>query len=189
MLPVYLYNHQILKTKTEPVAEITDDVRQFIAGMFAAMHAADGIGLAGNQAGRSLSLAVIDISETDERNAPPQFVMINPKIVYYSEEETEMEEGCLSLPLFRETVTRPELVQVRYYDDNMKEHVREAGGLLARVMQHEIDHLNGIYFFERLSAIRRTLSQKKLRRIANGEIIPTYSCVDAHGVLYQSKQE
>lgn len=181
ILPVYLYNHPVLKQKTLPVKEITGDIRAFIDDMFDTMHNADGIGLASNQAGRSLSVTVIDISETEERNAPPQFAMINPIITSFSEEEIDMEEGCLSLPQFREVVVRPELVQVRYYDADMKERVMEADGLLARVIQHEIDHLNGIYFFERLSSVRRALSQKKLRRIAAGEIVTNYSTVDGIG--------
>jgi len=181
ILPVYLYNHPVLNQKTSPVKEITDEIRTSIADMFDTMHSADGIGLASNQVGRSLSVAVIDISETDERNAPPQFAMINPIITHYSDEEIDMEEGCLSLPQFREVVVRPEFVQVRYCDVDMKERAIEADGLLARVIQHEIDHLNGIYFFERLSSVRRTLSQKKLRRIAAGEIIANYSTVDVAG--------
>lgn len=188
VLPVYLYNHPVLKQKTESVREITDELRTLITDMFETMNAADGIGLAGNQVGKSLALTVIDISETDEKHAPPPFVMINPTIMFYSEEENEMEEGCLSLPNFRETVIRPELVQVKYFDADAKEQIIEAGGLLARVMQHEIDHLNGIYFFERLSSLRRTLSQKKLRRISNGEVVALYDTVDAEGTFHPATE-
>jgi peptide deformylase len=101
-------------------------------------------------------------------------VLINPVIEAYSDEEDEYEEGCLSLPDFHDVVVRPTGIQVRYLDAHMKEQVREADGILARVMQHEIDHLNGIYFFERLSPIRKTLASGKLKRIARGDIEPAY---------------
>lgn len=185
LLPIYLYNNPVLKQKTDPIGDITNDLRSFVEDMYTTMHASDGIGLAANQVGRSLSVTVIDITDTDEHNAPPKFVMINPKILYYSDNEVEMEEGCLSLPQFREVVFRPELVQVQYFDIDMKEHVKEAGGLLARVMQHEIDHLNGIYFFERLSPIRKTLAQRKLRKIASGDAAANYFTVDSEGNLKQ----
>jgi peptide deformylase len=101
-------------------------------------------------------------------------VLINPVIEAFSDDEEEFEEGCLSLPDFHDKVVRPTAIQVRYLDEHLKEHVQEADGLLARVMQHEIDHLNGIYFFERLSPIRRTLANGKLKRIARGDIEPAY---------------
>ena len=106
-------------------------------------------------------------------------MLINPVIEAFSDDELEFEEGCLSLPDFHDKVVRPAEIQVRYHDEHMKEHTREASGLLARVMQHEIDHLNGIYFFERLSPIRRTLSSGKLKRIARGDIEPAYPVYQA----------
>ena len=175
ILPVYTYNHPVLKQKTALIDEMTDELKTLIDNMFETMYNANGIGLAGNQVGKGLALTVIDISDADdEAGADGPITLINPVIEAFSEDEEEFEEGCLSLPDFRDVVVRPEAIQLRYLDRDMKEHVREVGGLLARVMQHEIDHLNGIYFFERLSPIRRTLSSSKLKKIAKGQIETEY---------------
>lgn len=188
VLPVYLYNHPVLKKKTEPITEMTGELRSFIKDMFDTMYAADGIGLAANQVGASIALTVIDVSraandDDDEDDEPiiEPIALINPVIEYFSDEEIDFEEGCLSLPHFREKVMRPDAVQIRFMDIDMKEHTMEVDGLFARVAQHEIDHLNGIYFFERLTSLRRTLSQKKLKRIIRGDISPKYAVVDASG--------
>lgn len=175
ILPIYTYNHPVLKEKTSHIADMSDELRQFIDSMFLTMRHARGIGLAANQVGKGLAVTVIDISDMDDEggNVAPM-VLINPVIEAYSDEEDEFEEGCLSLPDFHDVVVRPSAIQVRFLDADFKEHVREADGLLARVMQHEIDHLNGIYFFERLSPIRKTLASGKLKRIARGDIEPAY---------------
>lgn len=177
ILPIYLYNHPVLRTKATPISEVNEDLRNFIENMFETMRHANGIGLAANQVGSSHALTVIDISETEEGETSRPLVLINPVIEYFSDEEVEHEEGCLSLPDLRDMIVRPEAIQVRYYDENMKEHHVEADGLLARVMQHEIDHLNGMYFFERMSAIRRTLAKGKLKKIERGQIEPDYQHV------------
>jgi peptide deformylase len=175
ILPVYTYNQPVLKQKTSPIDDMSDDIRTFIDDMFATMYNANGIGLAANQVGKGLALTVIDISDPDDdEETEGPLVLINPVIEAFSDDEEEFEEGCLSLPDLRDVVIRPTEIQVRFLDRDMKEHRREVGGLLARVMQHEIDHLNGIYFFERLSPIRRTLAQGKLKRIARGDIEPDY---------------
>ena len=174
ILPVYTYNHAVLKQRTEPINDMSDTIRDLIRDMFETMYRANGIGLAANQIGKGLSLTVIDVADRDEGQDPGQLVMINPIIEAFSDEQDEFEEGCLSLPDFRDTVVRPSAIQVRYHDADMKQHVIEADGLLARVMQHEIDHLNGIYFFERLSPIRRTLANGKLKKIARGQYDAEY---------------
>lgn len=181
ILPVYTYNHAVLKQRTEQIADMTDDLRSLIEDMFETMYKANGIGLAANQVGKGLSLTVIDVADRDEAEDPGQLVLINPVIDAFSDDEEEFEEGCLSLPDYRDTVIRPSAIQVRFHDADMKEHVMEVDGLLARVMQHEIDHLNGIYFFERLSPIRRTLSSGKLKKIARGQFdaeYPTFSSTE-----------
>jgi peptide deformylase len=177
ILPVYTYNHPVLKQKTTLVDDMSDELNSFIDDMFATMYNANGIGLAANQVGKGLALTVIDIQRSkdeEEAVAPEQLVLINPVIEAFSDEEEEFEEGCLSLPDFHDIVIRPSAIQVRYLDRAFNEHVRQVDGTLARVMQHEIDHLNGIYFFERLSPIRRTLANGKLKRIARGDIEPEY---------------
>lgn len=181
ILPVYTYNHAVLKQRTEQISDMTDDLRSLIEDMFETMYKANGIGLAANQVGKGLCLTVIDVADRDEAEDPGQLVLINPVIDAFSDDEEEFEEGCLSLPDYRDTVVRPSAIQVRFHDADMKEHVMEVDGLLARVMQHEIDHLNGIYFFERLSPIRRTLGSGKLKKIARGQFdaeYPTFSATE-----------
>lgn len=177
ILPVYTYNHAVLKQKTSQIDDMSDELNTLIDDMFATMYNANGIGLAANQVGKGLSLTVIDTQESDDdesSSSSEPLVLINPLIEAFSDEEEEFEEGCLSLPDLRDVVIRPTAIQVRYLDRLMKEQVREVDGILARVMQHEIDHLNGIYFYERLSPIRRTLASGKLKRIARGDIEPDY---------------
>jgi len=178
ILPVYTYNQPVLKQKTLKIDEINDELVAFIESMFETMYHANGIGLAANQVGKGLALTVIDTADADEDapNAAP-LVLINPVITAFSDNEEEFEEGCLSLPEFRDVVVRPSSIEVTFFDQHMKEHTLEATGLLARVMQHEIDHLNGVYFFERLSAIRRTLAQSKLKKIAKGDFDVDYETV------------
>jgi peptide deformylase len=175
ILPVYTYNHPVLKTSTARIDDMSDELNKFIRDMFETMYNANGIGLAANQVGKGLAITVIDMAESEDASeAGRPLVMINPVIEAFSDNELEFEEGCLSLPDYHDKVVRPSEIQVRFLDEHMKEHTRESGGLLARVIQHEIDHLNGIYFFERLSPIRRTLGNGKLKRIARGDIEPAY---------------
>lgn len=175
ILPVYTYNQPVLKQKTAQITEMSDELASFIDDMFETMYNANGVGLAANQVGKGLAVTVMDIADTEDDNAiSSPITLINPVIDAFSEENEEFEEGCLSLPDFRDKVVRPEAIQVRYLDRNMKEHVEQVDGLLARVMQHEIDHLNGVYFFERLSPIRRTLASSKLKRIAKGAVETEY---------------
>lgn len=175
--PVYLYNHSILRQKTQSVHEMTDEIKQFISDMFDTMASANGIGLAANQVGDGRSIIVIDITDMEEGQNLPPTVFINPTIERYSDDLIDYEEGCLSVPKFRDKVFRPDAVRVKYMDKDMNERIVEAEGLLARVLQHEIDHLNGIYFFDRLSAVRKTLAQGKLRKIMRGDTIPEYEYV------------
>ena len=134
----------ILREKAEPVAEINDEIRALAAEMFDAMIEADGIGLAGPQAGRKLRIFVVMIDDGVRR------VFINPQIISTSKETSEYEEGCLSIPQVYETITRPSKIKVQAFDENGKPFTLEADGLLARVIQHEYDHLNGVLFVDRL---------------------------------------
>jgi len=177
ILPIYVYDHSILKHKADIIEHLNDDIRTFIDDMKETMLNAEGIGLAANQVGSPLSITIIDISPVEGYESIKPLTMINPKITHYSDEETDYEEGCLSLPNLRELVIRPEAIQVSFMDEHEKLHTMEADGLLARVMQHEIDHLNGIYFTDRLTQLKRTLLQSKLRRISKGESTADYDIV------------
>jgi len=153
------------------------------------MHNAEGIGLAANQVGSPLAITVIDISPVEGYESTKPLVMINPEITYYSDEESDYEEGCLSLPHVRDLVIRPEAIQVSYFDEHIKPQTVQADGLLARVMQHEIDHLNGIYFTDRLSQLKRTLLQATLRRISKGETSADYTIVLPDGSIISGDDE
>ncbi|MCB0712857.1 MAG: peptide deformylase [Ignavibacteriae bacterium] len=174
ILPVYTYDHPILRKKLKPIEEMTDGLIQLALDMHTTMNNADGIGLAANQVGRDVQMLVINISGAEGNEHVKPITMINPVIEAYSEEEVPYEEGCLSLPDLRADVVRPEAIEVRYFDTAMKEHQTEVDGLLARVMQHEIDHLRGIYFFDHLAPMRRALMKRKLLEIKRGEVEADY---------------
>jgi peptide deformylase len=184
VLPIYAYGHEALRRETEPVEANSDELQALIDNMIETMHNAAGIGLAAPQVGRTERLFVIDVTamaeemEADGEDLPPQpMVFINPEIVAESDAETEMEEGCLSIPEVREVVTRPERVRVRYLDRNFEEQEVEAGSVLARVMQHEYDHLDGILFTDYLSSFRKRLLKRSLRQIAEGNIEAAYPII------------
>jgi peptide deformylase len=163
-LDIYLYGAPVLRDKVQPVERMTDDVRQLIDDMILTMYEDDGIGLSANQVGRSVSLFVVGTGAFEEER--PDMVFINPEILEMSEETETMEEGCLSVPDIREEVTRPTSVRIRFNDPEMKVHVETFTGFPARVIQHENDHLNGIFFTDRIRPVRRMLLKRKLAEIA-----------------------
>ncbi len=177
-LPIYLYGNEVLKRKTKTVSEITDADIALIQNMFETMNIANGIGLAANQVGVQKQILVVDISETESGKETKPMVVINPEVID-EEGEWEFEEGCLSIPDIREKIWRAEKITLRYDDISMKKHTIEADGLLARVLLHEIDHLNGILFTDHLSATKRTLLKSKLTKISKGDIETQYEVVAA----------
>ncbi len=188
VIPVYNCFHPVLKKKTEPVTEIDDSLVKLVNDMFETMHKAEGIGLAANQVGVSKSLLVVDIGFFNEKYTGPPILMINPVITDFSDEIYEYEEGCLSIPNVRDIVERPKMIQVSYFDLDMKEKLIEADNLLSRVVQHEIDHLNGILFYERLTPLRKTLLKSKLKKIEKGQYETDYPMVLPDGTLLQPKK-
>lgn len=177
ILPVYLYGNDVLKKKAKHLSNVTDADITLIQDMFDTMHNANGIGLAANQIGELKQILVIDISDMEAGKGTKPLVVINPEILNESDDESEYEEGCLSIPDVREKVWRPEKITLKYNDVNMKEIVLDAEGLLARVLQHEIDHLNGVLFVDYLSSTSRTLLRGKLSKISKGEIETQYEVV------------
>lgn len=181
VLPIYVYGTEALRAETEPVDENTEALQTLIDNMIETMYAASGIGLAAPQVGRTERLFVVDVTsmadeiEEDGESVPPQpMVFINPEVVWESETEGEYEEGCLSIPDVREMVTRPERVSVRYRDRDFNEQVMEVGNMLARVIQHEYDHLDGVLFTDHLSAFRQRLLRRTLKRMARGDVEADY---------------
>jgi len=176
ILPVYLYGSDILREKAAEVKTVTDGLRKFINDMKETMHAADAIGLAANQVGKSKRIIVVDISETEEGKDDPPLVMINP-VVISAKGKWKMEEGCLSLPEIREAITRPETVGIRFRDEEFSVVEREFSGLFGRVILHEMDHLIGVLLTDHLSRTKRTLMRNKLRKITKKKIDTDYPII------------
>jgi peptide deformylase len=151
-----------LKRHAEPVARVDDGVRRLMDGMLEAMHEAKGIGLAAPQVGVLKRVIVADVSRPDEE--PRAYRMANPEILWRSEEEVSGEEGCLSLPEQYGDVTRPARIKVRYLDYQNEIREMEADGLLARCIQHEADHLEGVLFVDYLSLLKRNIILRKLAK-------------------------
>lgn len=165
---IQTYGKEVLRTPTEEIPQIDDDLKQIVANMFETMYAAEGIGLAAPQVGKSIRLFVIDLSPMDETEG--RRVFINPKIHSFGDEEDEYEEGCLSLPTIREVVKRPTSIHITYQELNGEKHDEHIDGFLARVIQHEYDHLEKTLFVDHLSSLKRSLLKKTLKKIASGEI-------------------
>jgi len=158
------YPEAVLRKKTGPVKMIDDDINRLIDDMVETMHAAPGVGLAANQVGVPLQLAVIELG--DHKGAGPHrslVVLINPEMVSM-EGSVVAEEGCLSVPDFTEKVKRAAKVRVRAQDRQGKPFELEAEGLMAKALQHEIDHLNGILFIDRLSPIKKSIFRRRLKK-------------------------
>lgn len=178
---IRLLGDPVLRQEANPV-KFDSELPQLIVDMIETMHNADGIGLAAPQIGCPERIFVVDLSRLmedlseDTRDAlPPQpMVLINPEITWESESEEEFEEGCLSIPEIREPVIRPESVRITYHDQEMQKHTTTVGGVLARVIQHEYDHLDGILFTDHISAFRRTLLKRKLTEISQGHVRADY---------------
>jgi peptide deformylase len=180
-LPIHVYGSESLRQETPPITEDSDELQALIDDMIETMRGADGIGLAAPQVGRSERLFVLDLDPLREDieaaggTLPEQpMVLINPEIVWESEAVCEIEEGCLSLPEIREPVTRPERVRLSYLDRHFEERELEAGDMLARAVQHELDHLDGVLFTDHISAFRRRLLKRRLREMAEGEVEADY---------------
>lgn len=183
ILPVYNAFHPILRQKTKEVKNLDGSILKLIDDMFETMSFADGIGLAANQVGKNISILIVGDIYIDNRLIHSKNVYINPEILDYSDETEFFNEGCLSIPEFKDDVERPKSIQVRYFDLDQHECNEEIDGIVARVLQHEIDHLNGILFFDRLKPIRRTLAHNKLSKIRKGLILPNYPMILPNGQL------
>ncbi len=164
---ILIYGNPVLARKAEEITNITSEIKELAEKMVFTMHSTPGIGLAAPQVNHSVQLITIDLSVGEK----PQelFILINPEIIN-QDGELLMEEGCLSVPEINEKITRPERVTVRAGDLNGNEKIFEAEGLLARVFCHEIDHINGKLFIDKLSSLKRNIIKQKFKkRIAAGD--------------------
>jgi len=172
ILPIYIYGQPVLRKVAEDIPEDFPGLNDLIKDMFETLTESDGVGLAAPQIGKAIRLAVIDLDVlSDDFPEYKDFrkAYINPHIVEYDDRETEaMEEGCLSLPAIHEKVVRPTRIRVSYLDEDMQPHDEWVDGYLARVMQHEFDHLDGKMFIDRISSLRKQLIKNKLRSLLQG---------------------
>ena len=161
--PILIHPDPRLKRRCAPVEAVDDRVRALIADMLETMYDAPGIGLAAPQLGVDARVAVMDCAGREE--APEPLRLVNPEIVWSSEETNEHEEGCLSLPDVFGMVTRPERVRVRWLDETGAEREAEFDGIRATCVQHEIDHLNGRLFIDYLGTARRMMITEKMKKL------------------------
>ena len=152
----------ILRKKCSPIANVDDDLRKILKNMLETMYKAPGIGLAAIQVGILKRAVVIDVSKEDEKKNP--LFLINPEIIYRSNETSTYEEGCLSLPGQYAEIERPSKCQLKYIDFDGKAKELKAEGLLSTCIQHEIDHLDGVLFIDYLSKLKKTMIIKKLSK-------------------------
>ena len=157
----------MLRRKSVAVGEDLESWRALVEDMFETMYAEPGIGLAAPQVGVSKRLVVIDLAKPEEEKRP--IVMINPEIIWASEEKRVYEEGCLSIPEYYEEVERPDRIKFRYRNLDGKTIESDAEGVLATCVQHEIDHLNGVLFIDYLSKLKRDRVIKKFQKAAKRE--------------------
>ena len=176
ILPIYIYGQGVLRKVAQDIPVDFPDLPKFIDDMYETLDASEGIGLAAPQVGKDIRVVVIDLDVLAEDM--PEYkgfrkAFINPHIVEYDDTETDsMEEGCLSLPGIHEKVTRPTRIKVKYEDVERNPHEEWVDGYLARVMQHEFDHLEGKVFVDRISPFRKTMIKNKLKSLLQGR----YKC-------------
>ncbi|UCE04180.1 MAG: peptide deformylase [Candidatus Latescibacterota bacterium] len=167
--PVRTYGDPVLRLKAAAVEEPLELLKGLVDDMFETMFDEPGIGLAAPQVGVSKRLVVIaPVADDDEgENIGARLVLVNPEITWFSEERVPYEEGCLSVPEITEVVERPRAIQFAYTDLDGVRREHDAAGLLARVVQHELDHLDGVLFVDRLSLIKKQLLRKRLKQLAD----------------------
>ena len=180
VLPIVTYDDEVLRKEAKSVEENTSEIQMLIDDMFDTMYNSDGVGLAAPQVGKLMRIFVADADpmadDKDGAELGPT-VMINPEITFESEEETDMEEGCLSIPGVNASVSRPEKIAVSYLDRDFNRRELEIDGWWARVIQHEADHLDGILFLDHLSFFKKKLLSSKLKEIDEGRAEISYPVV------------
>lgn len=170
-LPIYLYGHPVLRKICTDVAPDRQGMKKLVDDMFATMYESDGVGLAGPQIGVAERIVVIDadpVKDSFPDCAGRKLVLVNPKVEILDGDTVTRAEGCLSLPGLSENVPRVEHIRLTWRDENFVEHQEEITGFLARIVQHECDHLDGKLYIDHISMIRRQLIKGKLNAILTG---------------------
>ena len=184
ILPIVAYGDPVLRKMGKEIDKEYPELDTLIANMKETMYNAHGVGLAAPQIGKAIRLFMVDTSpfaedeglEDEERKTLAEFkhVFINPVIIEENGDEWPFNEGCLSIPDIREDVFRQEEIKVEYLDENFEKHSKTLNGLVARVFQHEYDHIEGILFTDKLSSLKKRLIKKKLENISKGKIKADY---------------
>ncbi len=177
ILPIYTYGQAVLRKEAEDITPDYPGLKELLENMFDTMERADGVGLAAPQIGLPIRVVTIGLDALSEDF--PEFkdfnkAYINPVILETSGEEVSMDEGCLSLPGVHEAVKRCSVIKVKYLDENFVEHEEVVEGFLARVMQHEFDHLDGKLFIDHLSTMRKQMIKGKLNTMLKGKARSSY---------------
>lgn len=173
-LNLHYYGDPILRTPAARIHEVTPAIRKLADDMIATMRASEGVGLAAQQIGQALAICTIEVPldyDTDENGVrlhpdlPMPLVLLNPEITEFSKKTQHHEEGCLSFPGIRADILRPSSITLRYQDLEGAHHTVALRDFMARVVQHEVDHLNGVLFMDHMSAPKRLVLSKKLKRM------------------------
>ena len=178
ILPIYIYGSHVLREKAQEVdVENEKGLQTFIEDMYQTMKNADGVGIAAPQVGKSLRIVIVDGEDlADDMPELEGFkrVMINPVITFESSETAEYSEGCLSVPNIHADVVRPKQIKVRYLNEKYEQVEEQFDGFACRMVQHEMDHLDGKMFVDRVAPIRRKMISKKLGNISHGKVSAHY---------------
>ncbi len=183
ILPIYVYGQPVLRKVAEDIPTDYPNLKELIDNMFETMDRADGVGLAAPQVGLPIRVVVVNLDVLSEDF--PEYkgfrkAYINAHILEVAGEEVSMDEGCLSLPGIHEAVKRGNRIRVQYLDENLEAHDEVVEGYLARVMQHEFDHLEGKMFIDHLSPLRRQMLRGKLNAMLKGKVSCTYKVKSLH---------
>lgn len=171
-LPVYLYGHPVLRKIAAPITPDYEGLKELVENMYKTMYDSEGVGLAAPQIGRSDRIVVIDadpVKDSFPECAGRKLTLINPEIEVLDGDAVSRDEGCLSLPGLSEKVSRVENIRLKWVDENFQPHEEEISGFLARIVQHECDHLEGKLYIDHISMIRKQLIKGKLNNIIAGK--------------------
>ena len=180
--PIFAYGHPILRKKCKSIDENSEEIKSLISDMWETMYNAEGVGLAAPQVGVNKKIFIIDVNPLFQKDQEiSDFEKLNSKKVFINPEITEMDgdycyfnEGCLSIPDIRAEIKRPNMIKVEFLDENFNHNSKIFKGLLARVILHENDHINGVLFTDKITNFKRKLIQNKLDRIKKGKIESEY---------------
>jgi peptide deformylase len=177
ILPVVAYGHPVLKKVAENISLDYPGLKQFIADMWETMYVSDGVGLAAPQVNRSVRLFVIDASAFAEKYPETEhfkMAFINAELYREEGDEFSFNEGCLSFPGLREDILRKPVINIRFLDENFVEHDERYDGVIARIIQHEYDHIEGIVFVDRIPTLKKMLLKRRLTDISKGNVEVAY---------------